>query len=73
MYNLKIHGTTEGSVPFMFERVKKMKNPTIVPLRYYHVCPKNLRKLYESLNEYCVTHELFISENSGFQVELLYN
>ena len=31
-------------VLFMKIRVNKVINPTIVPLRYYHVCPKYLRK-----------------------------
>ena len=76
IYSLHMYGTMEGSVPFIMDNshvypfikisVEKVKNPTTVPLLYYHVCPKYLR-IYKSLYEYCVSHELLIRETSGFK------
>ena len=53
-------------VQFIKIRAKKVKNPTIVPLLS---CMSNIfeRITYMSLYEYCVSHELLISENSGFK------
>jgi hypothetical protein len=45
---------------------KKVKNPTFVPLLYYHVCPKYLR-IFFSTDEYCFPHELLIIDNSVFK------
>ena len=47
---------------------EKVKIPTIVPLLYWHVCPKYfIKQIYMSLYVYCVSHELRIGENSGFK------
>ena len=54
-------------VRFIKIRVKKVKNSTIVHC-FTIMYVQNFEKIiYNSLYVYCVSHELLISENSGFK------
>ena len=78
IYSLQMHGTTEGSAASCWKMsdicpVYKNKGVKSEKSNYRPIallsCMSNILEIiiYKSLYEYCVSHELLISENSRFK------
>ena len=79
IYSLQMHGTTEGSIPFMLEkilylfqfikiRVKQCEKSNYRPISVLSCMSKIREKIIcKSLYKYCVFHGLLINNESGFK------
>ena len=78
IYSLQMHGTMEGSVPFIMDnshvcpvyknKCGKSEKSNYRPISLLSCMSKILEKIiYKSLYEYCVSHELLVRETSGLK------